>query len=157
MKSRVWWVIVLMFFGCQSEVIKNDFEKLSEFCSREFNVKLSDYKSVIVINEDGNCINCNNSFSKFQSKFLDQEDILFIVSGYGTKVDISSYVDKSSENLILDPMNKFGDIGLVSSCAFIEIVNADSLKITPVNLSNVERFSSDGFYEGHSFEMQTSQ
>ena len=147
----------ILLTNCVSEKKSSNYQKLVNFCNENELNNIEKYHSVIVINEEGNCINCNNSFAKFQSKFLDQEDFLFIVSGYGTKVDISGYVDKSSENLILDPKNKVGDLGLVSSCAFIEIVNSDSLKITPVNLSNVERFSSDGFFEGHKFEMQSPQ
>ncbi len=114
----------------------NTYQRIESFY-REFKTgNLDQYKQIIVINEDGTCLNCNNLFAKNQVGALSGDSILFIVSGYGTKVDISAYVGKDAPNLILDPENEFGKLNLQKGCSIIELENNKVKQITHIGTKN---------------------
>lgn len=113
------------------------YEKIEAFYHRFKNENFERFSRIIVINEDGTCLNCNNLFAKSQAGNLSKDSILFIVSGYGTKVDISAYIDKNSPNLILDPKNEFQQLNLQKGCAIIEVENRNIKSITNISVKNI--------------------
>lgn len=129
-------LLLLLVIRCSDS---DTYEKVEDFYKRFKTGNLDQYNKIIVINEDGTCLNCNNLFAKNQANNLSSDSILFIVSGQGTRVDISAYIDKNASNLILDPENKFGELSLYKGCSIIELKNKKIKNITPINNQNVQQ------------------
>lgn len=134
--KRLIFLFVLLMSSCSSPDI---YEQIEVFYGQFKTGSLDQYNRIIVINEDGTCLNCNNLFAKNQAGNLSGDSVLFIVSGYGTKVDISAYVDKNAPNLILDPENEFGKLNLQKGCSIINLENKKIKRITPINVQNVQQ------------------
>ncbi len=96
------------------------------------------YKKVIVISELGKCKKCNSQFSLQSAQYLNYNDILFIVTGIGTKVDISPYIDISKEDLIWDIQSQFDNLNIVKACAIIDLSNGKITEVTPENVDNID-------------------
>lgn len=142
-KSIVILIIGLIFSSCDEAVVKpkTDFERLEQFCSVQGLVKsLSDYYLVVVINDDGNCLNCNNIFADKMSDRINEENVLFILSEDGTKVDISTYIDSQSENVIWDMNGDFDKLNLVNSCSLIELENRQIIDKVVIDATNIDSF-----------------
>ncbi len=77
-------------------------------------------------------MNCNNSFATIMADSLDVEDILFIVSCDGCKVDISPYIEIDRENVIWDKNLDFNELEIVKTCAVIDF--KDSLYINELHV-----------------------
>ncbi|WP_343603703.1 hypothetical protein [Fluviicola sp.] len=136
MKTSVILLLLLLLNSC-SEPQLSTYEQIESFYHRFKEGNFERFSRIIVINEEGTCINCNNLFARNQAENLSKDSVLFIVSGYGTMVDISAYVDKSSPNLILDPKNEFQKLNLKKGCSIIEIANHKIKSITTINAKNV--------------------
>lgn len=121
--------------------ILSSFEKLELYCKSKQKT-IANYKHVIVINEIGTCINCNNIFAKNQGENLNADSTLFIVSGIGNKVDLSSYIDRESSNLIFDEAAGFDSLNIVKSCAIITLSKDSIRSIELINVNNVHELSS---------------
>lgn len=142
--------VSLVIFSCGDskgkksvQKLLSNYEKLVQYCTDK-NQTLDHYTTIIVINEIGTCINCNNIFSKSQGKNLDSDSILFIVSGIGTKVDLSAYVDRKAPNLIYDDSAGFDTLNIVKSCAIITISGKKINSIEEINVKNVYEVSNRG-------------
>lgn len=136
--SRFLLFLLLLISSCSNPKPPDQYEKIEAFYTQFKKGNLDQYTRIIVINEDGTCLNCNNLFAKNQAGNLSGDSILFIVSGYGTKVDISAYVGKNAPNLILDPENEFRKLNLQKNCAIIELENKKIKTITPINAQNIQ-------------------
>ncbi len=130
---------VLLMTSCSSSDSTNTYQRIENFYRQFKTGNLDQYKQIIVINEDGTCLNCNNLFAKNQADALSRDSVLFIVSGYGTKIDISAYIGKNTSNLILDPGNEFGKLNLQKGCSIINLENKKIKMITPINAQNVQQ------------------
>lgn len=137
---------ILILISCENESSREIQQKLSanellaQYCeNHEQNLKA--YNHVIVINEIGTCINCNNIFAKAQGNNLYSDSTLFIVSGIGNKVDLSAYIDNNSTNLILDQSADFDTLDIVSSCAIITLEGKQIKSIENINVNNVHGLS----------------
>lgn len=121
---------------------KTDYEKLEQFCLNHSTIKsLSDYNSIVVINDKTQCLNCTNVFAKSMAKRLDKnEKILFIVSDNGAMVDISDYIDKKRENVIFDFQNEFDRLRIANGSAFIDIKGKKIISTTIINAQNVKDY-----------------
>lgn len=122
----------------------SNYEKLVQFCNDK-NQNISRYRTIIVINEIGTCINCNNIFSRSQGKNLNSDSTLFIVSGVGNKVDLSAYVDRKAPNLILDDSAGFDSLNIVKSCAIISLSDNKINSVEEINVNNVNGLSERRF------------
>lgn len=132
--------ILFLFFAFVQCAEPTEYEKIAGFCRENGLDDLSKYSTVVVINEEGNCLNCNNSFAISQAKSIEEESILFIVSGSGTRVDISPYLNRSASNVILDSKDAFRKLNLVQSCAVISLSKNQIEKITPISAKNIGLF-----------------
>ncbi len=107
-------------FSCKNEVISN-YAKIDKFLSTKYHKKINKYDYLIIINEQGNCLNCNNNFSKSVSKHIKSDNVLYIISTQGFNVDISPYVNKNHSNVLFDYDNEFSKLNLVKKCAIIDL------------------------------------
>src|SRR5690554_8111708 len=79
----------ILFLGCNSNNL-DDYDRIKLFLTKHnFSGNLDDFNEIIVINDKGDCIQCNNDYAKFISKKKADTKIIFIISQDGTKVDIS--------------------------------------------------------------------
>tara|TARA_R110002050_G_scaffold264525_1_gene405381 strand:- start:3323 stop:3760 length:438 start_codon:yes stop_codon:yes gene_type:complete len=130
-------IIIISFVGCN---VKKDtmYSLLENFILKEYNVdNLNDYDNVVVVTDEGSCIECNRAFSKLMGSVVNRPDILFIISTSGSKIDISYYLEFTTENVIVDRESKFSDLGLVKSSAIIYLEKSKIVDIIEVNLDNL--------------------
>ena len=117
-----------------------NYEKIETFYYQFKDGDFNKFKRVIVINEEGTCLNCNNIFAINQVKNIDKTTNLFIVSGQGIRVDISAYVSKNAPNVIMDYKNKFGGLNITKGCTVFELENKKITKTTFIKVNNVSAF-----------------
>jgi len=134
---------ILFLHACSSNQESN-FAKIENFIQHHgITEPLSKFKKLIIINDKGTCIQCNNDFSKMISTNLNDKTTLFIISQDGTKVNISAFLDsKNSENLILDFKEEFSKLNIVDGCAIIEIKEESLGEKTIINTQNIKNYQS---------------
>lgn len=142
--NNLFKILFLLFLtSCSSET--SQYDKLENFLSEELDFSdLDDYNAVVVINEMGDCINCNDSFSKMMTKHLKNKRFLYIISTSGTKVDVSGYLNSDTDNILFDFRNNFKNLNLLEKSAIIMIENNKIDTIIQIDKDNlndeVERF-----------------
>jgi len=137
LSSILFFSLILSLIGCKEE---SDYDRLSVFLEQEFNFgELDNYEYLIVVNEMGNCLNCNDAFAKVMSNFKENSKILYVVSGQGLLVDISYYIfSEDQSNILIDPSNKFAKLNLVNKCAVISIKDRNIESVNEIKLDNLE-------------------
>ena len=133
--SRLLLVIILLN-SCNHKV--TNYEKIETFIKKNFNKDLNGYDYLIVINEQGDCLNCNNKFSVTLSKYLDNNNVLYLVSTPGFNIDVSPYIKKDHSNVLLDYNNEFSKLDLVKKCAIIDFGTKKIDTIIQVDVSNIK-------------------
>ncbi|MNU95255.1 hypothetical protein D3C71_852660 [compost metagenome] len=131
--------LLLLANSCSNPKHPDEYEKIEVFYQQFKKGNLEQYNKIIVINEEGTCLNCNNIFARNQAEKINKTTNLFIVSGRGTRVDISAYISKNAPNLILDHTNEFSRLNLVKGCAIIELENKKIKTITPIDAQNIQK------------------
>jgi hypothetical protein len=132
------WLIVLVS-ACSFN--QTDFEKIESFYTTYKNGSFDSYRYIVVINSKGGCLSCNNIFAKMMSKDLENEKVLFILSGQGTKVDISAYLDRKEENVLLDLEDDFSKLNIVNYCAVLEVENNRINNVTRIDVKNIVEYT----------------
>lgn len=132
--------LVLLLFILSSCYKPSNYEKIESFYHQFKNGDFNQFKRVIVINEGGTCLNCNNIFARSQVQKVNDPANLFIVSAQGTRVDISAYISKNAPNLIMDYKNEFSHLNLVKGCTIFELENKKIVKTTLIKANNVTEF-----------------
>ncbi len=134
MKNKIYFGIIvfisIVLLGCTDNFEKESIVKFYEEHCPSGNIY--NYRKIVVINDLGGCMNCNNSFATIMADSLDVEDILFIVSCDGCKVDISPYIEIDRENVIWDKNLDFNELEIVKTCAVIDF--KDSLYINELHV-----------------------
>ncbi|MNK24848.1 hypothetical protein D3C87_431630 [compost metagenome] len=133
-------LLILLLFVTGSCTKPSNFEKIESFYRQFKQGDFNRFKRVIVINEEGTCLKCNNIFAQTQAQKVDETENLFIVSGQGTRVDISAYISKNAPNLIMDYKNEFSKLNLVKGCTVFELENRQIIKTTYIQPGNVTEF-----------------
>ena len=133
-------LLILLLLITGSCAKPSNFEKIESFYLQFKKGDFNQFKRVIVINEEGTCINCNNLFARSQAKQVDETTNLFIVSGQGTRVDISAYISKNAPNLIVDYRNEFSRLDLVKGCTIFELENRKIVRTTYIKPENITQF-----------------
>ena len=126
----------VIVIACKPET---EYEKMAHYFESHSEGDLSQFEYVIVINEIGSCINCNNYFSKEMTKALKDDKVLFILSGNGTKVDMSGYIQKDHKNVIWDRPAHFDELKIVEKCAILEIKDKQIIEKTEIDINNLEK------------------
>lgn len=137
-KYIIFILLVIFMISCKP---KTDYEKLEQFCTSHSAIKnLSDFNSVVIINDKTDCLNCTNKFAKAMSKRLENnQGLLFIISDNGAMVDISDYIDKKRDNVILDFTNEFDKLNIVNGSAIIDVKDEKIISKTIINAQNVDK------------------
>jgi len=138
--SRVLFFLIFLN-SCNNKV--TNYEKIQIFIKNKFNKDLKSYDYLIVINEQGDCLNCNNKFSVTLSKYLDNNNVLYLVSTPGFNIDVSPYIKKDYLNVLLDYENEFSKLNLVKKCAIIDLGEQKIDTIIQVDVSNVNSVESN--------------
>lgn len=133
-------LLILLLLIAGSCTQQSNFEKIERFYYQFKKGDFNQFKRVIVINEEGTCINCNNLFAQSQAQQVDETTNLFIVSGQGTRVDISAYISKNAPNLIMDYKNEFSRLDLVRGCTIFELENRKIVRTTYIKPENMNQF-----------------
>jgi len=129
----------LIVFSCKDSNTSKAYLKINDFLSSK-DVNINDYKSIVVINEKGTCLNCNNKFAKTMEQYINKDSVVFIISTTGTLVDISGYLEKeNNKNIITDFSNEFLNLDLVDHCSIINLKNKDVDTIIQFDISNIEQ------------------
>lgn len=141
MKRYLYTVCFFLVFSCTNTSLPHNLDKLKVYF-KENNTdpqqKFNTFNYIVIINEIGDCINCNNLFSKKIANSIEREDVLFILSGNGTKVDISDFIDKDYPNVIWDQNADFNQLNIVDKCAILELSKDSILSTTLINTDNVK-------------------
>jgi len=142
--NKILLLVALFFIGSGCSNKKTDFDKIQDFIHETHpNVELKNYKKLVSINEEGDCINCNNTFSRKMGEVVENKSILFILSGNGTKVDISAFVDSEHTNVIWDYNNEFGLLKLATACTIYTVKEgkfSNKVTIKLENLNSINKF-----------------
>lgn len=81
----------------------------------------SSFRKVILLNELGTCMNCNNGFCLNHQDEVSDESVLFIISSYGQKIDISNYVLQQHNNVIWDSTGNLNKLLPLNKCEIINL------------------------------------
>lgn len=136
-RSVIFFLFMLLIQGCDTHT-PYDYERIDTFLKTEYNFHhFSEYDRLIIINELGDCINCNNTFAKSVASKTDNEKLLFLISTPGTRVDISGFLSHEYENVLYDFHNNFSNLELVSHCAIINYSERSIDTIIEVTNSNL--------------------
>ena len=128
-------MLALLSIGCKT---RTQYDVIDRFLQNEFNKKdLADYDYILVINEMGDCIHCNKKFSESVSKYIDQDNTLFLICSLGASIDISAFIDQNKSNILYDFHNKFGDLNLIDYAAIIELKDNQVDTIIKIDLVSV--------------------
>ncbi len=136
---------LMIFFVISCNHNLTDYDKIGLFLKNN-NKNITNYKYLIVLNELGTCMNCNNIFSKKMGKNIDNDSLLFIVSSSGLLIDISPYLDKKEKNnIIIDSNKEFDKLNLINHSSIIKIGKQKIDTIIEINPLNIEK--SDKFIQ----------
>lgn len=144
--SNLWKtsLIILSLVSCSSpaseETKKIDYMQSidSYFSKRGVENVLNDKSAFIYYSEAMNCVKCTDAMIKATAPVLDNEKGVYLVSGRGNAVDISSLIEKERPNVHRDLNYEFIDeVGLDRSCFLLlneqnnidTIVYLDALQI----------------------------
>lgn len=130
----------------------SDYEKLAQFVTRiDMSQKLCRYSALVVINENGTCINCNFAFAKAMAAYVDVDSVLFMVSSYGQNIDISGYLNHDKDNVLFDQTDQFSTLNLIETCGIIEFRDQQIDTIIEVKLDNIQK-SIDAFNTAYTLQ-----
>lgn len=130
---------MLLFSSCTNQT---DYEKVKSFFYSKGKSGFDEFEYIVIINEEGTCLNCNKIFAEAMSNNIQDHDVLFILSGNGTKIDISPFTESRDENIIMDYDKEFNKLGLVNQCALFKIDNQRIVKKIEIGKENVMNFTS---------------
>lgn len=136
-KIQYFFLVCQLFLIYSCSYKDSEYDKMKEFLSQKYDVELKDYDYLVVINEQGDCMNCNNLFSKAISSAIVNHNVLYLISSPGTNIDISPYLKYEYNNILLDFGNHFSELQIVDKCAIIELGKNKVDTIIKIDFSNV--------------------
>ncbi len=126
--------LIIICVGCQETTT---YDKINHFLNTEYNKDLEAFSHLVIINEMGECMNCNNKFSKSMTEYIDNESILFLICSHGVNIDISAYLDEKVDNIVYDFRNKFATLNIVNHCSIISLDEEKSCAVTEIDVNNL--------------------
>jgi len=131
--------LLLCLQSCQEKHEESDYDRIDNFLSNELGFSnLDDFDMLAVINEMGDCMNCNNSFSKTMAEHTANKKLLFLISTPGTRVDISEYIDKGNTNVLYDFHNHFKNLDLINRSAILKFKHVALDTIIEIKADNLQ-------------------
>ncbi len=99
--------------------------KIENYLNKNHSIKIKSQKAVIFITEENGCMNCNRSFAQFMEKYTSNENILFILSSDGSKIDISHYQGYTNKNVFYDLKKEFKKENITDKSSVIFLKNKE--------------------------------
>lgn len=125
------------FYSCGNKELST-YDQIEYFFNENYQFNhLNEYNYLVVINEKGDCMNCNNSFSLAMSKNIKKSNVLFLISSPGYSIDISSYTKDKKHNVFYDYREKFNELNLINHSAIFIFNNNKVDSIIQINSSNL--------------------
>lgn len=114
-------------------------EKMKAFFKAQFQYNLPlTVNEIIVISSEGDCMNCNASYSRFVKQFIDDPSVLFLVCTAGNYFDVSFYLNKeSNKNVFFDFHNDFAKLNLIDRSGAIFLDNGHVEAVMPISASTM--------------------
>lgn len=139
MNKRYLFLILLFLLGCTPKH-KSKYQKIEDFViHHSSNKSLADYSTLVIINaKEIKCIACDNAFSVFMSKKVQNPKVLFIVSDDGATIDISGFLDQKRPNIILDRHEEFAKLNIVNGCSILHLNNHKIVDSIEVNYKTID-------------------
>lgn len=127
MSNKYFWtgLFLALLFGACTQKQTGDVDKIRAYylehrpgSEKEF----EQFRKIVIVRENGgSCMNCNDMFARHMADSIDNPQILFIVSAMGNKMDISAYIDRERKNVIWDNLLKFDKLNISETCAVIDL------------------------------------
>lgn len=120
----------------------SEFEELRDYLEQEHSYTLSsEIQAVVVISDQGGCLNCNKAFADFMETYLKTPSILFVVASSGMNLYISAYLSyRDQENVILDRRGRFLNQGFIEKSGVLFIKDG---QIETTQMIQLETLSED--------------
>lgn len=115
------------------------FNQIQNFFAKEYHYALKmNVKGIVVISNQGDCMNCNASYSRFVERFINDPNVLFLICTVGNYFDISRFLEnETQENVFFDFNNKFAELNLLDRSGFIFISRNKVDQILPIKATTM--------------------
>lgn len=134
-KISIYTLTFLLCFSCSN---MKSYDKIDAFLKTELDYsELKNKEFLIVLNEMGSCLNCNNAFSKYMAKYIDSEKVLFLICSSGSRIDISMYINSEENHILYDMRNKFSELELINQSGIFKLKNGEIDTIIKISVDNV--------------------
>lgn len=91
---------ILFLSGCgQTDVKSEKYTMVADFLKNKHNYELNDNIKTIFVITDNGCFSCNKQFAQLASEKVKNSNVLFIIIGSETNIDISMF-PKSNKNIL---------------------------------------------------------
>lgn len=134
--SSLFFGLIFILVACNTKDVR--YIKLTDYLRDVHRYELSQQiNAIAVITDRGNCMNCNNSFSKFISAEIENKNLLFLVCTPGLMVDISAF-QNNSPNILMDQHDKFKETELMDKSGVIFLADESIDTIVAVSAETAE-------------------
>lgn len=109
----------LVVFACTTEQNQPDVKDTLNSYFKNITQKdeLTNKKAFVYFSEARNCVKCTEEMIQVVTPYLDNQEVLYLLSGNGSAVDITALREKERANVFFDPSFKFIDeTGIKMSC-----------------------------------------
>lgn len=97
-------IVLFFFWGILSCGSENNLDAKV----RKFGITITpEMRAIVQIGDDG-CVNCNQSMINEFCKFVDDENVYFLLAVNPNKLDISHFLEKKNPNIIFCDREDFG-------------------------------------------------
>lgn len=128
-----------VFVSCNSE---NPSLKVKAFYKERYpHSDFLKFNEIVLINDLGDCLNCNNAFARLMEDSTENNHILFIVSSAGAKVDISGYINKDKNNIIWDKTSEFNQFKILNNSGILKLDDKGNIVAKEINKFTKEAVS----------------
>ncbi|SFT49849.1 hypothetical protein SAMN05216474_0900 [Lishizhenia tianjinensis] len=94
-------------------------------------------RAFVFFSGEKSCVKCTESLIVEMNPYLDSTDVVFMVSGRGAVMDITSFVEKERENVYLDPYYKFSKAVGENSSGYILFEDGVADTVVHVNVKDL--------------------
>lgn len=120
----------------------NESEVLTDKIEHFFNDKgienvFENKRAFVFFSGEKSCVKCTESLIAEMNPYLDSTDVIFMVSGRGAVIDISSFLEKERENVFLDPYYKFSKTVGENNSGYILFNNGQLDTVVHVNVKDL--------------------
>ena len=119
----------------ESEVLTDKIEHF--FSDKGIENVFENKRAFVFFSGEKSCVKCTESLIAEMNPYLDSTDVIFMVSGRGAVIDISSFLEKERENVFLDPYYKFSKTVGENNSGYILFNNGQLDTVVHVNVKDL--------------------